>query len=456
MYYWKNYSRQITAVDRPIFYRFLLNWHHLTGKSITIQKIIKRYSGWHFAVDYLLRELLPNRLNPHRNNALVVETPHKEVVNHGESKSASYFEMFVNAIDNGEFILLSPQEKEKGDTFFFFLRGQGNLFDHLFEKSLTPDPENKNPKAVYSFLKENGTSPYHDIELGSGISGNTLNQTLQTLLRAGEVTTNNYPAFIHSLKSQPSSQKITSKRHKIKQKVQNQLVIKESQWFSTSSFAVLGKKLSDQERIEHQARLLLLRHGILVKEWYRRENGFAPWFQIFQALKKLEWQGEILRGYFIKGLSGVQYALPEAIELLKSLPDMTASLNSVLLSTIDPALPFGGHVAWDLSNAKGDPLRISRLEGNHLLFIQEQPRIYSENYGRKLWTLQQFDIGEIYLVAEKLKDWLRLPPNLRPIKKSVIREIDGIPAIDSSFCNDFLKSGYEVDGKTIVLWPSGV
>jgi ATP-dependent Lhr-like helicase len=231
---------------------------------------------------------------------------------------------------------------------------------------------------------------------------------------------------------------------------------KEGQWFLTSSFAVKGRNLSDQGRLEAQARLLLERHGILVKEWYRREQGFAPWFEIFQTLKRMEWQGEILRGYFIKGLSGIQYALPEAVELLKSLPEKVSSPKTVILSTIDPALPFGGNVDWDIKTFRGKSQSIVRLVGNHLIFIDEKPVIYSENYGSKLWTLQEFDSSQVAVIADSLKNWLRLPALLRPVKKIVIRKIDAIPASQSNYSGDFLSCGYELDGKNIVLWPSGV
>ena len=47
--------------------------------------------------------------------------------------------------------------------------------------------------------------------------------------------------------------------------------------------------MDDQKRAELQTRLLLHRCGIFVKEWYRRERGLLPWYQIFQILKRLEW-----------------------------------------------------------------------------------------------------------------------------------------------------------------------
>ncbi|MFQ5824732.1 MAG: hypothetical protein ACE5JB_11795 [bacterium] len=57
----------------------------------------------------------------------------------------------------------------------------------------------------------------------------------------------------------------------------------------------------------------------------------VSWYQLFQILKRLEWQGEVRRGYFIEGHLGVQFALPEAVEWLKKLqieeqPPLSTSL----------------------------------------------------------------------------------------------------------------------------------
>ena len=77
--------------------------------------------------------------------------------------------------------------------------------------------------------------------------------------------------------------------------------------------------------------------------------------QHFQVLKKMEWSGEIRRGYFIEGLSGVQFATDEALRLLGKINSNEFSLGNKaqLLSTIGPALPFGGQLEWGLADTNG-------------------------------------------------------------------------------------------------------
>ena len=125
---------------------------------------------------------------------------------------------------------------------------------------------------------------------------------------------------------------------------------------------MLGKQLDRGEIATRQARLLLHRYGILVKECYRRESGLLPWYEIFQVLKRLEWQGEIRRGYFIAGLSGVQFALPEAVALLEQIQTGGEPVknDAVLLSTADPALPLGGTPGREMQDMHGNKISMVR------------------------------------------------------------------------------------------------
>ncbi len=219
----------------------------------------------------------------------------------------------------------------------------------------------------------------------------------------------------------------------------------------------MGKEISAAERAERQARLLLARYGILVKEWHRREQGFLPWYEIFQVLKKLEWQGEVRRGYFIAGLSGVQFALPAAVELLEKLQlESSSPLSPLLISTADPALPFGGAVDWDLSNSKGNKITVTRAASNHLIFIDGQPVFYSENFAVRLWRLAYIPEASLDATIQLFKSWLQLPAPLRPRRRIEIAQIHEQPAAECKLAEAFLRNGFERDGEKLVLWPSGV
>ena len=89
---------------------------------------------------------------------------------------------------------------------------------------------------------------------------------------------------------------------------------------------------------------MLERHGIVTRETALAEGipgGFAA---IYGELQNLELLGTARRGYFVEGLGGAQFALPGAVERLRSLPRPEGEL--LLLAATDPANPYGATLPW--------------------------------------------------------------------------------------------------------------
>ena len=67
-------------------------------------------------------------------------------------------------------------------------------------------------------------------------------------------------------------------------------------------------------RVEHIARTLLRRYGVVFWRLLEREAGWLPpWRELLRVYRRLEARGEIRGGRFVAGLSGEQFALPEAV-----------------------------------------------------------------------------------------------------------------------------------------------
>jgi ATP-dependent Lhr-like helicase len=98
----------------------------------------------------------------------------------------------------------------------------------------------------------------------------------------------------------------------------------------------------------HAAALQLLqRHGIVTRETAAQENLPGGFSAIYEVLKALEASGSVRRGYFIAGLGGAQFALPSAVELLRSLGRATPDpAEMVALAASDPANPWGSILRW--------------------------------------------------------------------------------------------------------------
>jgi ATP-dependent Lhr-like helicase len=97
------------------------------------------------------------------------------------------------------------------------------------------------------------------------------------------------------------------------------------------------------ELAEFVARRLLKRTGVIFRRSVVRERIPVPWRDVARACRRLEARGEIRGGRFVAGFDGEQYALPDAVALLRKLRrlPMTSLLETARLGSFDP-LNFGG------------------------------------------------------------------------------------------------------------------
>jgi ATP-dependent Lhr-like helicase len=91
-----------------------------------------------------------------------------------------------------------------------------------------------------------------------------------------------------------------------------------------------------EEAIEALARVLLRRYGIVSRRILERESLSASWFELIRVYRRLEARGEIRGGYFVSGLSGEQFAMPEAIGLLRSIRKTAPKNELIAISGADP------------------------------------------------------------------------------------------------------------------------
>jgi ATP-dependent Lhr-like helicase len=96
------------------------------------------------------------------------------------------------------------------------------------------------------------------------------------------------------------------------------------------------------ESIEHVARILLKRYGVVCWRLLEREPAWLPrWRELVRVYRRLEARGEIRGGRFVAGLSGEQYALPEAIALMRQVRRRPHDGTLVCLAAADPANLLG-------------------------------------------------------------------------------------------------------------------
>jgi len=94
--------------------------------------------------------------------------------------------------------------------------------------------------------------------------------------------------------------------------------------------------LPEEAVAEAVAWQLLRRYGVVFRRLVTRETLLTPWRDILRVYRRLEARGEIRGGRFVGGFSGEQYALPEAVGLLRSVRREEPRGELVAVSGADP------------------------------------------------------------------------------------------------------------------------
>ena len=134
-----------------------------------------------------------------------------------------------------------------------------------------------------------------------------------------------------------------------------------------------------EKTIELLARTLLRRYGVVFRKLLERETFDVTWYELGRSLRRLEARGEIRGGYFISGISGEQFALPEAVGLLRSVRKRPATRELIVISGADPLnlagiVTPGPRVGAVRANRLllRDGVPVAFLEAGHIIHLQPQ------------------------------------------------------------------------------------
>jgi ATP-dependent Lhr-like helicase len=123
-----------------------------------------------------------------------------------------------------------------------------------------------------------------------------------------------------------------------------------------------SRPAEDVEReLEETAHRLLLRWGIVFRRLLKREAHLPPWRELLRVLFRLEAQGRVRGGRFVTGVSGEQFALPEAVAALRGVRSSPPGSERILISPADP-LNLAGILTGDpvMNRAQRGDLVISQ------------------------------------------------------------------------------------------------
>jgi ATP-dependent Lhr-like helicase len=193
---------------------------------------------------------------------------------------------------------------------------------------------------VFELLQRRGAMFTRDIEAATGLLRPHLEEALKQLVYEGCVTADAFSPLRWLLRPERQKARIEKRRG-----AGGALPI--GRWSLVD--AAPGSQDEDrpmearQRQLAVIAKALLRRYGVVFRAVIQRETLLPPWRYLLQVLRRMEDRGELLGGRFVDGFSGEQFALPEAVGLLRQSLDSNADSEPVVISAADP-LNLGGWI----------------------------------------------------------------------------------------------------------------
>jgi ATP-dependent Lhr-like helicase len=336
--------REIEPVQLQDFMRFLLGWQHLGSANqlqgqAALAEVLAGLEGYSAPAGAWESDLLPARLKGYDPQWL------------------------DEACRSGKFVWtrLSTSHKNltatlRSTAIVLLPRNRLNLWRGLVEQ--TP-ADQLSPKAqkVHAALTTHGALFFDELGSEARLLPSELETALQELVSAGVVNADSF-AGLRALITPASKRQARSSRRGRGAFIGGM--------DDAGRWALLRPPAADEDAgLEHIAWVLLRRYGVVFWRLLEREADWLPnWRLLLRTFHRLEARGEIRGGRFVSGLAGEQFALPEAIPVLRQVRKQPLTGQLVSISASDPL---------NLAGSLLPGQKVPALSGNRLVFRDGLP-----------------------------------------------------------------------------------
>ena len=196
-------------------------------------------------------------------------------------------------------------------------------------------PPTPRAKSVLDCLAAHGALFFDEIAEWAHMLRAEVEEALGELVALGLVTSDSF-AGLRALLT-PSGQRKPSAGFKRRGRILPFNIESGGRWAIVRRVRQQGDDRSRDGAVEHVARALLRRYGVVFWRLLAREAPWLPpWRDLLRVYRRLESRGEIRGGRFVAGFSGEQFAAPEAVGSLREIRRRPAASQWVSLSGADP------------------------------------------------------------------------------------------------------------------------
>jgi ATP-dependent Lhr-like helicase len=236
----------------------------------------------------------------------------------------------------------------------------------LWNRAIAAAPQPATPSAraqtVADFLKDHGACFFDEIVDGTRLLRTEVEDALAELVVLGLVHSDSFAGLRALLTPSDRRKPLGSGKRRRRtalfgiEDAGRWSLLRRTPRVASASASVEGQ----HELVEHIAGALLRRYGVVFWKLLEREAGWLPpWRELLRVLRRCEARGEIRGGRFVAGVTGEQFALPEAVTLLRETRRAPPATTWLSLSAADPLNLVGVIVPG---------AKVPALTGNRVLY----------------------------------------------------------------------------------------
>jgi ATP-dependent Lhr-like helicase len=380
----KRLRAEIEPVTPAAYYRFLLRWQHVAGDEIegpeALAAVLEQLEGYPAAASIWETAILALRIRNY---------------------DPALLDRLCNA---GRFVWtrlnpprLAAQSDEGGtgrhaapvrNTPIAFVARSHMKYWRALARDGSDDRLSGNAEVVFDALRERGALFFADLEEVTALLHTQVELALGELVARGLVTADTF-AGLRALIG-PQLRRADTRR--LRRRARAPGVEDAGRW-ATVFVAGRGPATSatlDGEHVTHIAEVLLRRYGVICRRVLEREPLLPPWRDLLYVFRRKEARGELRGGRFVQGMSGEQFALPEAIGALREARN-TEDGEEIMLSAADPLNLIGIITPGQ---------RLSSLPGNRLLLRDGVP--VAARSGKQVEFLRDIRSAEEWSLRRRL------------------------------------------------------
>jgi len=361
----KRLRREIEPVELADCMRFLADWQHLSAGTRmqgreSLGRLVEQLEGFQAAATAWESDLLPARLKDYGSTWL------DELCRSGR---------IVWTRLSGR--LKASGGPVRGTPIVLLPRRQLGAWHALASDAPAPELSSR-AQRVFDCLQTHGALFFDELQHDAHLLRSELEDALGELVAVGLVNADSF-AGLRALLTPASKRSRTARRTRGGAFIGG--MADAGRWALVRKPVagdVAGHAVLPIEALEHIARVLLRRYGVVFWRLLAREaDWLPPWRELLRVYHRLEARGEIRGGRFVAGVAGEQFALPEALALLREVRKRPLAGELLAVSAVDPLNQLGTLLPGS---------KVPALPGNRILYRDGVP-LAALVAGKPQWLL---------------------------------------------------------------------